>query len=361
MIQYERLGDFNRPFFEDYEKVFHDFIEGGWYILGKNVEEFERRFGRYVGCKHCVGVASGFDAIQLALHSFNFPAGSEIIMPSNSYVASIFAALHCSLKVVLVPPDIRTYNIDHHELERYINNNTTAILVIHLYGKACDMGAITKIASGYRLKLIEDCAQAHGAKFRGRQVGAFGNFGAFSFYPTKNLGALGDAGAVTTNEDSLAETVRMLRNYGSPEKNHFDLVGFNSRLDELQAALLLVKLHQLDAINEHKRKLAMIYLENLKDDFIKPHTHEDYYDVFHIFAVRHPERDALKEYLLKNGIETQIHYPVPPHKQKALTGLFPQIRYPVSEEIHDTILSLPISFYHSEDEVSQVVEVMNRF
>jgi dTDP-4-amino-4,6-dideoxygalactose transaminase len=362
MIEYERLGDFNRSFFEDFKKVFDKFLESGWYILGKNVAEFEQQFSRYVGCGHCIGVGSGFDAIKLSLKVFDFKPGSEVIMPSNAYIATVFAALHCGLKVVFVEPDIRTYNMDPEKIEEKVTPRTVAILVVHLYGKSCNMGPIMETVNRFNLKLIEDCAQSHGAMFKNKKTGSFGDFGAFSFYPTKNLGALGDAGAITTNNDAWAGTLKRLRNYGSEAKNYFDVVGFNSRLDELQAAFLTVKLKKLDEINSHKRGLAKIYLDGLKEDFIKPVVDEDFYDVYHIFNIRHPKRDALKEYLKNNGVETQIHYPVPPHKQKAIADITGDDDcFPVSEEIHDTTLSLPISFYHSEEDIHRVVEVMNKF
>lgn len=361
MVEYERLGNFNKPFFEDYKKAFEKFLESGWYILGKNVEEFEKQFSRYIGCGHCIGVGSGFDAIKLSLKAFNFKPGSEVILPSNAYIATVFAAMHCSLKVVFVEPDIRTYNIDPGKIEEKITSNTVAILVVHLYGKACDMGPIMETTRKYDLKLIEDCAQSHGAMFGNKKTGGFGDLGAFSFYPTKNLGALGDAGAITTNSDVLSGALKRLRNYGSEVKNYFDAVGFNSRLDELQAAFLTIKLQRLDEINNHKRGLANIYLGGLKNDFIKPVVDKDFYDVYHIFNVRHPRRDTLKEYLKNNGIETQIHYPVPPHKQKALTDIINDDRFPISEEIHNTTLSLPISYYHRKEDIYKVVEVMNKF
>lgn len=359
MIEYESLGRLNKSFEEEYLQCFKDLLASGWYILGKQVTTFEEAFAQYCGTKHCIGVASGLDALMLALRSFDFPAGSEVLVPSNTYIATILSILQCGLKPVLVEPDIHTYNIDPLKIEEKITCNTKAIMVVHLYGKACDMDPIMQIANKYELPVIEDCAQAHGAMYKGQKVGTFG-IGAFSFYPTKNLGALGDAGAITTNDPDKNDLFRALRNYGSKIKYQNDYIGYNSRLDEIQAALLSVKLKYLDQINLHKRSLAVIYLKELKDDFIKPSVSPECFDVYHIFNIRHPRRNELKEYLLKNGIKTDIHYPIPPHQQKAMEGIVDG-DYPISEEIHKTTLSLPISFGHTSDEVYRVVDVMNKF
>lgn len=359
MIEYESLGRLNKSFEEEYLQCFKDLLASGWYILGKQVTTFEEAFAQYCGTKHCIGVASGLDALMLALRSFDFPAGSEVLVPSNTYIATILSILQCGLKPVLVEPDIHTYNIDPLKIEEKITCNTKAIMVVHLYGKACDMDPIMQIANKYELPVIEDCAQAHGAMYKGQKVGTFG-IGAFSFYPTKNLGALGDAGAITTNDPDKNDLFRALRNYGSKIKYQNDYIGYNSRLDEIQAALLSVKLKYLDQINLHKRSLAVIYLKELKDDFIKPSVSPECFDVYHIFNIRHPRRNELKEYLLKNGIKTDIHYPIPPHQQKAMEGIVDG-DYPISEEIHKTTLSLPVSFGHTSDEINKVIEVMNRF
>lgn len=360
MIFYENLFESNKKFFDEFYKKFQQVLSSGWFILGKNVETFQTEFAAYHNSKHCIGVASGLDALTLSLLAAKIPEGSEVIVPSNTYIATILSILHAKMKPVLVEPDITTYNIDPYRIEEKVSDKTKAILVVHLYGKSCQMDSIQQLCKKYNLILIEDCAQSHGAKFKGQLTGTFGEFGAFSFYPTKNLGALGDAGAVITNSDAYSEQLKKLRNYGSSKKYYNDVIGFNSRLDELQAAFLSVKLKYLDEINLHKRKLARIYLDNLKDDFIKPKIHSDYYDVYHIFNVRHPQRDKLKEYLLKHEIQTDIHYPVSPHKQKALEGII-EGDYPISEEIHNTILSLPCSYGHSEDNIYKVVEVMNKF
>jgi dTDP-4-amino-4,6-dideoxygalactose transaminase len=361
MIEYENLKRVNAPFFEELKNSFKATLESGWYILGNNVEMFERQFASYCGAGHCVGVASGLDAILLSLKNFDFGAKKEVIVPSNTYIATILAVLHAGLTPILVEPDIRSYNIDPARIEAGITKNTVAVIVVHLYGKVCDMDPILDIIRRHGLALIEDCAQAHGAAYRGKKAGGFGHCAAFSFYPTKNLGAFGDGGAVLTNDADIAERLRKLRNYGSQRKYYNDVVGYNSRLDELQAGFLSAKLTKLDEINRHKRRLAALYLENLKDDFIKPVVDDDHFDVYHIFNIRHPERDRVKEYLLKKNIMTDIHYPVPPHKQTAMHDVLGRCDCHISDEIHSTTLSLPISYSHTEDDVYQVVETLNEF
>lgn len=360
MIYYENLFNSNKKFIEEYKSKFTEVLNSGWFILGNEVKKFEDEFATYHNANFCVGVASGLDALTLSLIASRIPENSEVIVPSNTYIATILSILHAKMKPVLVEPNIRTYNIDPTKIEEKISSRTKALMIVHLYGKSCEMDAIVDICRKHNLILIEDCAQSHGAKYKDKLTGTFGDFGAFSFYPTKNLGALGDAGAVITNNNEYAERLRMLRNYGSLKKYHNELIGFNSRLDELQAALLSIKIKYLDEINSHKRKLAKIYLENLSDDFIKPEVNENYFDVYHIFNVRHPKRDKLKDYLLSNDIQTEIHYPVPTHKQKAMKGIISG-DYPISEEIHNTTLSLPCSFGHTETEIYKVVEVMNKF
>ena len=361
MIDYENLGKLNQPFFEEFEKSFQDTLHTGWYVLGKNVENFEKEFAGYVGSNYCLGVASGLDALFLSLKAYDFEANSEVIVPSNTYIATILAILNAGLKPVLVEPDINTYNIDPQKIEEKITSKTKAIMVVHLYGKSCEMDKIMAICEQNNLKLIEDCAQSHGAKFKGQQTGTFGDFGCFSYYPTKNLGALGDAGSITTDNEELLLNVKKLRNYGSLIKYKNDVIGFNSRLDEVQAGFLSIKLKKLDEINSHKRSLANIYLSELKDDFIKPQVHDDYFDVYHIFNVRHPKRDELKEYLLKNEIKTEIHYPIAPNKQEAMKGILDHENYPISELIHQTTLSLPISYFHTEEDARKVTDIMNKF
>jgi len=361
MIEYENLKKVNEPLFAEYTKAFSEVLESGWYILGKKVKAFETEFASYCETKHCVGVANGLDALILSLRLFNFEHDSEIIVPSNTYIATILSIIQNNLMPVLVEPDIDTYNIDPAKIEEKITSKTKAIIVVHLYGKVCAMDEILQIAGKHNLIVIEDCAQAHGAMYKNIKAGNFGHLGAFSFYPTKTLGAIGDSGAVTTNDDEYARQISMLRNYGSEIKYHNEVVGYNSRLDELQAALLLVKLKYIDSINLHKRKLAAIYMQYLKNDFIKPIVQQDYFDVYHIFNIRHEKRDGLKEYLLSNGIKTEIHYPIAPVHQKALVGIIDKIENPISVEIHKTTLSLPISTCHSEDDIYKVIEAMNKY
>ncbi len=360
-IPYEDLKQLNKPFFDAYQKDFAETLESGWFILGKKVERFEKEFAAYNGSKHCVGVASGLDALMLALRVYDFSPGSEVIVPSNTYIATILAIMQCQLIPILVEPDKATYNLDPHLIEGRITPRTVAIMPVHLYGKVCDMDAIGSLAQKYRLKVIEDCAQAHGAKFRGKMAGTFGDFGAFSFYPTKNLGALGDAGAILTDSDEGAAHLRMLRNYGSKVKYYNEVVGFNSRLDEVQAGFLSIKLKALDAINDHKRRLASLYFKHLNPQCIMPVRQGDYFDVYHIFNIRHPKRDQLKTYLLEQGIHTEIHYPVAPHKQVAMQGVLMSQDFPIASEIHATTLSLPISFCHTEEQIMTVIDALNRF
>lgn len=361
MIEYENLGKLNKPFFEEYEKVFKETLESGWYILGNKVASFENEFSNYCETIQCVGLANGLDALIIALRALNFKKGSEVIVPSNTYIATILSIVHNGLIPVLVEPDIATYNIDPKKIEEKITSKTCAILVVHLYGKVCEMDTINSIAKKHHLKVIEDCAQAHGAKFKNVKAGNWGDIGAFSFYPTKNLGAIADAGAITTNDTQLAEMIKTLRNYGSKVKYNNELLGFNSRLDEIQAAFLSVKLRHLDEINNHKRKLADLYLQNLKSDFVKPVVHPDHHDVYHIFNIRHPRREQLKDFLLSNNIKTEIHYPIAPNKQKAMVGILDDQSSPIAEKIHQTTLSLPISYFHTEQDVLRVIEVMNTF
>lgn len=361
MIEYENLGRANEPYFTAFTKTFNQSLRTGWYILGNSVKTFEKDFATYCGTSFSCGVANGLDALILALKACNFEKGDEVIVPSNTYIATILAILHAGLKPVLVEPDILTYNIDPDKIEEKITTGTRAILVVHLYGKLCAMDRIMQVAHKKNLKVIEDCAQAHGAAFRNKKAGSFGDIGAFSFYPTKNLGALGDAGSVNTSDETIYQSILSLRNYGSRVKYHNERIGYNSRLDEIQAAFLSIKLPHLDNINQHKKNLASLYLQGLKNDFIKPFIQEEYTDVFHIFNVRHERRDQLREFLLKHEINSEIHYPVAPNKQSAMKGVLDDEPTPIAEEIHQTTLSLPISSFHTASEIEKVIEVMNRF
>lgn len=361
MIEYENLNKVNAHFSKTFLVETKKLLKSGQFILGKNVTDFEHNFAKYNKSNYCVSVANGLDALHLSLKICNFAKGSEIIVPSNTYIATIFSIINNGLKPVLVEPDINTYNINPFLIEEKITAKTKAIIVVHLYGKACNMNAISNICNKYNLLLIEDCAQAHGAKYFGQNVGTFGNYGAFSFYPTKNLGALGDAGCILTKTAIEAIALKTIRNYGSLIKYNNMTIGVNSRMDELQAVFLNIKLKQLNKINNHKRKLAKLYLKNLKSDFIKPVIEHGYHDVYHIFNIRHPKRDKLREYLLKNNIKTEIHYPIAPHNQQALQGFFKKQKFPISEKIHNTTVSLPISFFHSEKDIYKIIETINKF
>ncbi len=360
MIEYEKLSEANKPFKKEFIEIFDKFLDKGLYILGEQVARFEGEFANYIGVKHCIGVANGLDALTLPLLAWDFEAGSEVIVPSNTYIATILAIIQAGLTPILVEPDIQTYNIDPSKIEEKISKKTKAICVVHLYGKACHMEKIMQIATRHQLKVLEDCAQSHGAKYQQKKTGSFGNAGAFSFYPTKNLGSLGDAGAIVCEDDELAYQLRSLRNYGSSVRYKNEYLGVNSRLDEIQAAFLRVKLKQLDLLNQHKRNLASLYLKEIDDQFIKPVVEKECFDVYHIFNIRHNRRDSLKEFLLQNGVKSDIHYPTPPHKQKATLSYFSE-DFPISEEIHKTTLSLPISIVHTPEEIQRVSELLNEF
>ncbi|MHC1704359.1 MAG: DegT/DnrJ/EryC1/StrS family aminotransferase [Tenuifilaceae bacterium] len=360
MIEYENLAKLNKPFREELKQAFSDTLESGWFVLGENVHQFEKEFAAYNQIDYCIGVASGLDALIIGIKALELEKGSEIIVPSNTYIATILAIIHCGHKPVLVEPKIQTYNIDPEKIEDAITPKTKAVLVVHLYGKVCEMTPIIKVCKNHKLYLIEDCAQAHGAKYNEIKAGCFGDLAAFSFYPTKNLGCLGDGGAIVTNNSLLDEKIRMLRNYGSNKKYYNQYIGYNSRLDEIQAAFLRIKLKHLDEINHHKRFLASLYFNGLKSDYILPNQDEHFYDVFHIYNILHEKRDDLKEYLLNNGIKTEIHYPLSPHRQKALSFLS-HLDFPISDQIHCSTLSLPISTFHSKEDIYRVIEVLNRF
>jgi len=361
MIPYESLKILNRPFEEQLKSKFADFLEKGWYILGEELASFEKEFARYHQQEHAVGVANGLDALILSLKCCGFKSGDQVIVPSNTYIATILSIIHCGLTPVLVEPDPYTYNIDPLAIADAVSPRTVAIMVVHLYGQCCDMDPIMAIAKEHQLKVIEDCAQAHGARYKGKLAGTFGDFGAFSFYPTKNLGALGDGGAVICKSEEDEQTLRQLRNYGSERKYHNGVIGYNSRLDELQAAFLRIKLPHLDEINQHKRKLAAIYFETLSDHFIKPKLDDDYYNVYHIYNILHPERDQIKAFLAARNIATEIHYPVAPQDQPALRKHLLHFDYPLSANIHQTTLSLPCSFAHTEEQIRHVAEILNSF
>ncbi len=357
MIEYENLGRTNQSFMQEFELKAKQVIHSGWYILGQELQAFEENFASYLGVKHCVGVASGLDALKISLKVLDLPKGSEVIVASNSYIATVLAIIECGLKPVLVEPSIDDYNIDIRQIEKHITSKTKAILPVHLYGYACDMKAIMALAKERDLKIVEDCAQAHGAKHDGQMVGTFGDCNAWSFYPTKNLGALGDGGAITTNDETLAKRCRQLRNYGSSIKYHNERLGYNSRLDEIQAAFLNVKLAALDQMTQHKQALAKSYHDSLSSTYQKP-GYDEMSSVYHIYPVRISDRDKMKAHLLELGLKTEVHYPIPPYKQNALAGMFDG-HFPISDEIHQTVLSLPISYGHTQQDIKQVITIMN--
>lgn len=333
---------------------FESFFDSNWYILGDRVKEFEKQYAAYNHVDHCIGVSNGLDALHLSLKALNIGKGDEVIVPSNTYIATALAVSYVGATPVFVEPDIHTYNIDPAKIEAAITSNTKAIMPVHLYGQACEMDAIMKIAQKHGLFVVEDNAQSQGATYRGKLTGSFGHVNGTSFYPGKNLGALGDAGAVTTNDAELARKVSMLRNYGSEEKYYNEAIGFNMRLDECQAGFLSVKLKYLDEWTKERQQIAGWYDEALKNigDLILQKVAKDATHVYHIYMVRTLHRDGLRNYLSENGIGTLIHYPVPPHLQKAYQHLgLKKGDFPIAEEIANTCLSLPLWPGMTEDEI----------
>lgn len=360
MIEYESLARSNSAYMVELEEAATRVIRSGWYVLGQEVSEFEAEFAKYVGAKHCIGVANGLDALILSIEALDLPRGSEILVASNTYIATILAIVRAGYKPALVEPELETFNIDPARLASALTSRTRAVCVTHLFGKTCRMDAIGAFAREHGLKIVEDCAQSHGAMLSQQMTGTFGDAGCFSFYPTKNLGAIGDAGAVVTNDDALADRLRHTRNYGSKQKYVNEYVGVNSRLDEMQAALLRVKLRHLDEMTQHKRALAEIYFDNLPYWLKLPRRRDDEYDVFHIFGVRHPRRDELRVWLLERGIKTEVHYPIPPHRQKAMQGILSG-DWPIAEELHATELSLPISAGHAPEHILRICNALVGF
>lgn len=347
MIPFLDLKKLNAQYRDELIEACIRVIDSGWYILGKEVEEFEKEFANYCGTKYAIGVGNGLDALTLILRAYKelgiLSDGDEVIVPANTYIATILAITNNNLTPVLVEPDIDTYLIDPDSIEENITSKTKAIMVVHLYGQTCEMDKINDIAKKYNLKVIEDSAQSHGAYYKDKRSGNLADASGFSFYPGKNLGALGDAGAITTNDDHLAEVLKALRNYGSHKKYENIYKGVNSRLDEIQAAILRVKLKYLDDEIERRRKIARFYLENIKNyNIILPKVREDSNHVWHLFVIRTEKRDKLQKYLLDKGIHTLIHYPIPPHKQIAYKE-WNDRSYPITEKISKEVLSLPIS------------------
>ncbi len=362
MINFLDLKTVNIRHENEFNKIFNKFINSGRYILGKETENFEKEFAEFCGTKHCIGVANGLDALTLIIKAYGFGEGDEIIVPANTYIASILSISVNGVIPVLIEPDLNTYNINPEKTEEKITAKTKAIMVVHLYGQAVKMDKIYQLAKKYDLKIIEDSAQAHGAYYKNKRTGNLGDVSGFSFYPGKNLGALGDGGAITTNNDKLAEKIKILRNYGSKIKYENLYKGYNSRLDEIQAAVLREKLKFLDKDNSRRREIAKFYRENIKNNsIVLPCCDKDETShVWHLFVIRTNNREKLQNYLAGNNIQTLIHYPIPPHKQKAYKE-WNHLSFPVAEKIHREVLSLPISPVMTNEEVYIVTEVINNY
>jgi len=373
MLKFLNIKKVNAQYSDELKKVANEVIDSGWYLLGKKVQQFETNLANYIGAKHAIGVANGLDALRLILRAYIemkvMKEGDEIIVPANTYVATILAITDNRLVPVLVEPDINTYNLDISLVEQHITPRTKAIMIVHLYGKVCWDEKIESIAQQHNLKIIEDNAQAIGAEWKGRKTGSLGDASGFSFYPGKNLGALGDSGAVTTNDNDLSKTVRAIANYGSNKKYINEFQGLNSRMDEIQAAFLDVKLKYLDVENKKRREIAQYYCENIKNPAILIQNTENsllfsehylHSHVWHLFVIRAKRRDELQNYLSNGGVETLIHYPIPPHQQKAYSSLS-NYKLPITEAIHKEILSLPMSSVLTSEEIKKVVNVINSF
>lgn len=380
MIQFLDLHKINAPYEILFQAKLKSVLDKGWYVLGDEVEDFERDFAAYCGTKYCIGVGNGLDALTLIFKGYielgKLQKGDEIIVPANTYIASVLAILQANLIPVLVEPDEKTFNLNAELIAEKISSKTKGILVVHLYGQLAAMDHINLIANDNNLVVVEDAAQAHGARLASKSNSQLLNSNAqnlehttynlqqasaYSFYPSKNLGALGDGGAITTNDAALAKVLYSLRNYGSEVKYHNDFIGVNSRLDELQAAFLNVKLPHLNAENERRVAIAKKYLAEIKNDQIKlPFYDNSANHVFHLFIIRSEKRNELQAYLTKNNIQTQIHYPIPPHKQKALQNCN-HLSFPITEKMHQEVLSLPISPVMTEDEVDFVIKTINEW
>ena len=348
---------------DELDAAYHRAMGSGWYILGGEVGAFEEEFAAFVGAKHCIGVGNGLEALQLILRGYGIGAGDEVIVPANTYIATWLAVSGAGAVPVPVEPVERTFNLDARLIEAAITPKTKAILPVHLYGQTAEMDAINEVAGRAGLKVIEDAAQSHGARYKGRRAGVLGDAAGWSFYPTKNLGAYGDAGAITTDDDELAEQVRLLRNYGSKEKYYNEVKGINSRLDELHAALLRVRLKYLDEWNSRRARIAAMYLTELSEsNLLLPAVADGAEPVWHLFVVRSRERDKFQSCLKSAGVNTLVHYPVPPHLQKAYAEMgMASGTYPITEAIHREVLSLPMGPHLSGEDAAQVVEVVRSF
>jgi len=360
-IPFLPLDKINNRFRDEIDARIKTILDKGWYLQGEENERFCRNFAAYCGTKYALGVANGLDALNLILRAYGFGSGDEIIVPANTYIASILAISENGCTPVLVEPDIATYNIDLDLIEAAITPRTRAIMVVHLYGQAVQMEKVWDIARRHGLKVIEDAAQAHGACYQDKRVGNLGDVAAFSFYPGKNLGCMGDGGGITTNDDELYARVKAIANYGSDRKYHHIYKGVNSRLDEIQAAVLDVKLANLDTDNARRREIAAYYRRAITNPLvILPQTYDEDAAVWHVFAVRTEHRDEFQKYLADNGVQTIIHYPTPPHKQEAYAE-WNDLSYPITEKIHREIISLPISPVMTDEEAAYVADVVNRW
>ncbi len=365
MIKFLDLQKVTAKYSDEIHAAVQRVVDSGWYLQGQENENFERHYSEYIGTKYTVGVANGLDALIWILRGYIelgvMKPGDEVIVPANTYIATILAITENGLKPVLVEPDINTYQIDDRLIEAAITDRTRAIMIVHLYGCCAYTDKISDICKKYNLKLLEDNAQAHGCLYNGHRTGSLGDAAAHSFYPGKNLGALGDAGAVTTNDKELADTIRALANYGSAKKYVFKYIGRNSRLDEIQAAVLDVKLRHLDEDNSRRKEIAEYYIRNIShQDIILPKVDDWNANVFHIFPIRTSRRDELQKYLTESGIQTIIHYPIPPHKQECYKE-WNYLSFPITEKIHGEELSLPMSPAMDEEEIKAVVDIINRW
>lgn len=361
MIKFLDLEKINNRFRTEIDARIKTILDKGWYLLGEEHEKFTKNFAKYCGTKYCLGVANGLDALNLIIKGYGFSEGDEIIVPANTYIATILAITQNNCTPILVEPDINTYNINPDLIEEKITDKTKAIMVVHLYGQAVEMEKIWQIAKKYNLKVIEDSAQAHGAMYKNRKTGNLGDASAFSFYPGKNLGAMGNGGCITTNDEELYNKVKAIANYGSDRKYHHIYKGVNSRLDEIQAAVLDVKLKYLDEDNNKRKEIAKYYTESIKNSkIILPKTYNSDAHVYHVFAVRTENRDDFQKYLTENDIQTIIHYPTPPHKQEAYKE-WNNLSLLITEEIHKTIISIPMSPVLTKEEVDKVIDVINKY
>lgn len=389
MIDFLDLEAINKPYVEEMKQAAGRVIDSGWYLRGREVDAFEQEFASYSDVAHAIGVGNGLDALRIILRAYRelgvMADGDEVIVPANTYIASILSITDNDLTPVLVEPDPQSYNLDPSRVEAHVTDRTRAVMIVHLYGQNAYTEEIGRVCEAHDLKLIEDAAQAHGAYYRGRRIGSLGDASAFSFYPGKNLGALGDAGAITTDDKKLAETCRTLANYGSEVKYQNKYQGYNSRLDEIQAAMLRVKLSYLDRQTEQRRAFAQQYLESIDCPNLKLPTVYDFSEagadqdasptvinvhetpvtdvashVWHLFVVRHPRRDALRDYLSGHDVQTLVHYPIPPHKQEAYSH-WKDRTLPITEAIHKEVVSLPMGTHLSEQDVARVCDLLHRF